>query len=173
MIRATEERQGYVQESRWTDADEAFAHGLESWNTGPEAIPIPLVPRRIFNAWIEEWEWECLHHNDPVAEARLMQKYGGLRWIDPDGAHEELCIADQDNMEFQGGRGSPGWCIIGTRESDGGMEPWQIEGGDVIDLIANYQQPAELNVEVVINDALRAGNDDQIKEMRTSKKRRR
>jgi hypothetical protein len=139
MIRDAEERNGLV-ESRWTDADLDFAHGLENWNSAgnPGNVPEQIVPRRIFRAWIEDWEWELLHHNDPVAEARLMQKYVGLRWIDPDSGTDELMIADHECMEYQGGRNAPGWCIIGIKESDGGLSPWQIAGGDVIDLIAMH-----------------------------------
>jgi hypothetical protein len=177
---AAEESTGEVLESRWTDADEAFAHGLESWDNGPGGVPRALVPRRIFNAWIEDWEWECIHKSDPVAEARLIQKYGGLSWLDPDGDDGDvLCIGHEYNMDFQAGRGGSGWCIIGTREDTGAMEPWAIEGGDVIDLIADYEQRAELNVTVVVNAELRAANDVRLQEEeaarvgRRSRKRRR
>ena len=53
-----------------------FEHGLENWNAsaGPGNEPIPEVPKRLFYAWIEDWEWECLHHDDPEAEAKLLQK---------------------------------------------------------------------------------------------------
>jgi hypothetical protein len=170
MIQAAEEKNGYVLESRWTDADLAFAHGLEDWDGGPGNVPEPLVPKRIFNAWIEDWEWDLLHHNDPVSEARLLQKYVGLRWIDPDEGRDELTIVDHECMEYQGGRNAPGWCVIGVRDSDGVYEPWQICGGDVIDLIAAYEQPAELNVEVVINEELRAANEQRIIEQENRKK---
>ena len=40
-------------------------------------------------------------------------------------------------------------------------------GGDVIDLIAMYDQPAELNVEVVINDDMRASNEERIERRNT------
>jgi hypothetical protein len=77
-------------------------------------------------------------------------------------------------MEFQGGRNAPGWCIIGTRQDDGGgMEPWQLFEGDVIDLIADYEQPAELNVEVIVNEELRAGNDVRAVEYKRERARRR
>jgi hypothetical protein len=92
-----------------------------------------------------------------------MQKYCGMRWMDPDGPVDVLLVADQDNMEFQRGRDAPGWCIIGTHVEDGTMEPWAIEG-DVIDLIADCEQPVELNVEVVVNDELRAANDARMAE---------
>ena len=72
-------------------------------------------------------------------------------------------------MEYQGGRNGAGWCLIGTRESDGGMEPWVLDV--VIDLIAEYELPIEMNVEVVVNDALRAANAEQILEDKAKKRR--
>ena len=116
------------------------------------AIPVMylhLLYQSVCSKRIEDWEWECIRHNDDVAEAKLLQKYGGMRWNDPDGdegASRGMCIADAGNVEFQGGRNGAGWCLIGTNELDGGMEPWTIDV--VIDLIAEYPQPAESNVEV-------------------------
>lgn len=163
MIQEAEESSGLVQESHWTDEDIAFNLGLESWDEGAGNVPEPVVPRRIFNAWIEEWEWDCIHDRDSVSEARLLQKYQGLMWIDPDQVDDsdtyELNTAEDTNMEYQGGRDSPGWCVIGTRFGDGGMEPWPINV--VIDLIAIYVQPVELNVEVVVNPIMRAANEQR------------
>jgi hypothetical protein len=148
----------------WTDADMEIDLGLEIWDGTPGDVPVPVTPKRIFRAWIEEWEWDCIGDKDVVAEARLLQKYGGMRWYDPDlmgdGAACGDCTADTGNMEFQGGRNGSGWCIIATNESDGSLEPWDIN--IAIDLIAEYeQQPAELNVEIVINEELREANHER------------
>lgn len=98
-----------------------------------------------------------------MSEMRLLQKYGGMRWTDPDsdgaGAGHGICIADAGNMEFQGGRNGAGWCLIGTNEVDGGMEPWTID--IAIDLIAEYQQPSEMNVEIILDEELRNANWDR------------
>ena len=110
----------------------------------------------MFKAWIEDWGWDCIHDNDVVSQAKLLQKYGGLSWIDPD--EDELCISKEEDMDFQGGRNGAGWCLIGTRPRDGGMEPWVLD--IVIDLIAAYEQAPELNVEVIVNEALRAANEE-------------
>jgi hypothetical protein len=59
-------------------------------------------------------------------------------------------------MEFQRGRNGAGWCLIGTNELDGDMEPWTID--IAIDLIADYPQPAEANVEVIVDEELRQAN---------------
>ena len=144
--------------------------GLENWAGNPGNVPAPVVPKRLFKAWIDDWEWECIRHNDDVAEAKLLQKYGGMRWNDPDGdegASRGMCIADAGNMEFQGGRNGAGWCLIGTNELDGGMEPWTIDV--VIDLIAEYPQPAESNVEVVMDAELREANVERARQQSNKK----
>jgi hypothetical protein len=181
-VRAKEhaaDRSGNVS-SGWTDADMELEMGLENW-AGTTignvlSVAVPVVPKRLFKAWIEDWEWDCIHHKDAVAEARLLQKYGGMRWIDPDpncsGGSRGMCISDAGNMEFQAGRNGAGWCLIGTNELDGEVEPWTIE--IVIDLIADYEQPAEANVEIIIDEGLREANwERQLsnKKQRTNRKR--
>jgi hypothetical protein len=160
---------------RWTDADMEIEMGLENWTVIPGGLPVlPVAPKRFFKAWIEDWEWECIRHKDEVAETRLLQKYGGMRWLDPDpdgaGAGRGICIADAGNMEFQGGRNGAGWCLIGTNEVDGDMEPWTID--IAIDLIADYPQPAEMNVEIVIDEELREANWEQQSNKKQQKIRR-
>ena len=83
--------------------------------------------------------------------------------MDPDldrsvGTLDEYLI--ESNCEYQGGKGGSGWCLIGTRERDGGMEPWEINM--TIDLIADFEQPAELNVLVIVNDEERNANYERI-----------
>ena len=162
IAQAAEEVTGLVQASRWTDADVAFNLGLENWDSGSPNVPRPIVPKRLFKAWIEDWEWDCITHKDSVAEARLLQKYGGLRWIDPDNDENILCVASTEDMEFQASQNGSGWCVVGTRDTDGGSEPWVIDV--VVDLIAKYVQPAEMNVEIVFDPELRATNKEWILE---------
>lgn len=161
---AFEERNGVVI-SRWSDADMTLDMGLENWGGNPADVPVPIVAKRIFKAWIEEWEWDLIRDNDEVSEQRLLAKYGGMRWHDPDMDGEGsrgMIIADAGNMEFQGGRKGCGWCLIGTNELDGGMEPWTIN--IAIDLIAEYPQPPEMNVEIIIDEELREANADRIQQ---------
>ena len=117
-------------------------------------MPEPVVPKRVFRAWLEDWEYDSIYKRDVVDEAKLLQKYGGLHWMDID--KDELCIADGDSMEYQGGRNGAGWCVIVIRVSDGDREPWALDV--VVDEIPEYQQPTSLNVEVVVNESLRAIN---------------
>jgi hypothetical protein len=150
---AAAEQNGLMQEAVWTDADLAFDLGLENWNGGP-GIPEAVVPRRLFNAWIEDWEYESMKKKDVVHEAKLLKKYGGMHWMDPDV--DEMCVADAEKMEYQGGRNGAGWCLVGVQESDGAREPWVLS--IVIDEIAECVQPPLLNVEVIVNESLRAAN---------------
>ena len=135
--------------------------GLENWGVVGAVVPEAVLPKRLFRAWIEDWEFECLHKNDPVAMERLLHKYGGMRWEDKDN-DDELFIGDSLEMEFQGGRNGAGWCLIGTKVSDGTTEPWVIDV--VLDEIAEFEQPAYMNVEVVVNQTLRGANVQRILE---------
>ena len=165
------ERNGNVS-SHWTDADMEYDMGLENWAGRAGNVPLPVVPRRLFKTWIEEWEWECIRKEDPESEARLLHKYGGMRWDDPDGvngASRGTCIADAGNMDFQAGRNGAGYCIIGTNSQDGEVEPWTIE--IAIDLIAVYQQPVEANVEVIIDEELREANWERSNQKQPAKRK--
>jgi hypothetical protein len=171
-VRAAEERNGTVVEFRWTDEDIAFELGLEDF-TGTPGGPhrAPVRPKRLFRAWIEDWEWECIKHKDPLSEAKLVKKYEGLRFVDPDpdprtGDRNEYVI--DANLEYQGGKGGCGWCLLGTCESDGRLEPWEIHL--TMDLIADFEQYSEMNVEVITDDALRNANYERIEAEATKKR---
>ena len=168
-VQDAEEKLGLLVESRWSDADIALQMGLENWEGQVDGggIPVPVAPRRLFRAWIEDWEWDAMHRNDPLMEAKLVQKYAGLWFLDPDpirvggrNVFDKFWI--QSNLEYQGGRSGPGWCLLGMRERTNQLEPWIIHL--TIDEIADYEQPAELNVEVIINEELRAANYERIAE---------
>jgi hypothetical protein len=172
-----EEANGNIVEYRWTDADVGFDLGLEDWNRdnagGNLNVPSVVVPKRLFNAWIEDWEWDTMMKNDIVAMTRLLQKYGGLHWQDPDN-NNRLLVALVDDMQWSGrGHGGNGWCVLGRKENDE-TESWVIHLA--IDEMAEYDQPAELNLEIVVNDELREANRIRIEaeeEERRKKRRRR
>jgi hypothetical protein len=169
-----EERNGVLLESAWSDADIAFQMGLENWDTVAGIIPGPIRPKRLFHAWLEDWEFDCIHHRDCVSEARLLQKYGGLKWMDPD--EKVLCVAKENRMDYQGGRNGAGWCVIAEQPgndnpvADEDLEPWVLHV--VVDLIAEYTQDDDMNVEIVVNESNRAANDQRILEEQELRKER-
>ena len=156
-------------ETRWTDADITTQMGLENWDIVPGNLPIveppeqpaeqPIAmgPRRVFKAWLEDWEFEAVHNNDVVVEAKFLQKYGGLRWIDLECGYELVC----EGVRFYGGRVKAGWALVAKRLHDGKIDTWTCDLA--VDEIAEFEQPREMNVEVVIDEAKRAFNVQQFK----------
>jgi len=82
---------------------------LDKFGVDTNILKEPTV--QIFCAWVEDWEQDARKNNDIVAEARLLQKYRGLVFHDPD-TDNGFCINDQ-NMEFHRGRGN-GWFVLGV-----------------------------------------------------------
>ena len=39
---------------------------------------------RVFRAWVEDWEKECIKDKDAVAEVWLLEKYKGFGFFDPE-----------------------------------------------------------------------------------------
>lgn len=128
----------------WNDNDVEFQLGLENF-TADEANGVPQGrnPRRLFHTWREDWEVVSSKTNDLVHETRLLRKYGGLRWIDPDSESNQMFVAEKDNLEWRRGLG---WCVIAVGE-DGNMEPWPVKL--LPSLIKKTQQEAILNIEFV------------------------
>ncbi|KAL7530156.1 hypothetical protein ACHAXR_005436, partial [Thalassiosira sp. AJA248-18] len=67
----------------WGDDDVNFDLGLETFGVNTVELSDP-VRRRLFHAWVEDWEKELFKKNDCVAEARLLEKYKDLVFYDPD-----------------------------------------------------------------------------------------
>ena len=126
----------------WNDDDVEFQLGLENF-TADETNEAPIVnnPIRKFNAWKEDWEKVSSQTNDVVHETKLLRKYGGLRWLDPDSGL--MYVAEKDNMEW---RRCLGWCIIGIC-GNGEMEPWPVKL--LPSLIQKTDQESCYHVEIV------------------------
>ena len=60
---------------------------------------------------VEDWEEDARKKNDCVEEARLLTKYKGLVFNDPDSG-STFSVWDR-NMEFRRGRGN-GWFVVGV-----------------------------------------------------------
>jgi hypothetical protein len=128
----------------WSDNDVEFQLGLENFAADEAGGEVPQVmnPRRLFQAWFEEWEVVSSKTNDLVHETRLLHKYSGLRWLDPDS--DRMYVAEKGNMEWHR---RLGWCVIGLCE-DGELEPWPVKL--LPSLIKRTPQESCLNVEFVL-----------------------
>ena len=92
---------------------------------------------RIFRAWVEDWELEGLRDNDAVMEARLLEKYKGLAFYDPDDG--KTYTVATENLEFRRGRKDGGWYLICESNVVGDeAEPYSIELAN--ELIGDTQQ---------------------------------
>jgi len=56
---------------------------LEKFGVDMNILKEPAV-QSIFRAWVEDWKQDARKNNDVVVEARLLQKYRGLVFHDPD-----------------------------------------------------------------------------------------
>jgi hypothetical protein len=127
----------------WNENDAEFQLGLESFNADEAhgVVQQGRNQRRLFHAWREDWEEISSKTNDLVHETRLLRKYAGLRWLDPDS--NTMFVAERDNMEWRRGLG---WCVIAIGE-DGETEPWPVKL--LPSLIKKTKQDSILNVEFV------------------------
>lgn len=57
--------------------------------------------KRVFRAWCEKWERKKLTaKGDPIFEAKLVNKYGGMKWIDIDNPKMPVVSAHPTKMRF-------------------------------------------------------------------------
>jgi hypothetical protein len=56
--------------------------------------------------WVEDWKTPLLKKNDPIAEAKLDEKYKGMHLIDDSTLFKTL-----NTLEFQKDRRNRGWKV--------------------------------------------------------------
>jgi hypothetical protein len=78
---------------------------------------------RIFKAFEEDWEDDAMKKRDPVNEAKILEKYGGLQWFDPD-KNKTYYSNDKELRWFKEPRKAGSYCIIAYDEEydEGNME---------------------------------------------------
>ncbi len=124
----------------WRDDD----FGVIGKKDGDEKME--TKPKRVFRAYIEDWEEQATKKRDVVNKARLLKKYGGLSWCDPDTGNK-LLYADRERIHWtkvtrNGGgysvhaRGS-NYVPCENEEDAVDTEPWFINE-DLIECIAEY-----------------------------------
>ena len=121
-----------------------FDLGLEKFGVAVEELKEP-AKRRIFRAWLEDWEKDNLTKQDAVVEALFMEKYKNLEFIDFDDAKKTVYKIWDRNLEYHKKnrkRGiEAGWGVVYLPKDDPDGEPegWQI-GEDLIDSISKTPQ---------------------------------
>ncbi|KAL3798023.1 hypothetical protein ACHAW5_002626 [Stephanodiscus triporus] len=107
---------------------------------------------RIFKAWQETWEKKKVGPGgDAVFRARLLRKYGGLKWFDQDSTPQRVFTAHPTKMQFEKVRGNNHYTVFGTLEgyddskSDDDLEniefwePWEFFD-DFYDAVCLYYE---------------------------------
>ena len=91
----------------------------------------------------EDWEPEVIKKQGPVNKAKLLQKYGGLNWVDPD--YGDTFTACKEHMYWSSKRKSRGYCLKGLLPAfdaeapdDNDWEPWVLDPECLHCLIVEY-----------------------------------
>ena len=95
---------------------------------------------RIFRAWTETWEKKKVGpQGDPELEARLVKKYGGLKWLDIDNEYSRRTV-HPEMMYFEKKRGNNRYHIFALKDGfDMKLAPdkqkdlwdvWELENGN-------------------------------------------
>jgi len=137
----------------WNDEDIMFDAKLQEWGVDVDELKRAPTIERQFRGWLEDWEKDLLKHNDPVSEARLLEKYKGLAFHDID--QNITYMVYEDNLEYRMYRGG-GWCVIGVPpeyngNNDEELYPYLIND-NLIEMIMDTTQPENLNVKKVQQD---------------------
>jgi len=110
-----------------------------------QAATTPVLEQRIFRAWLEPWESTAMVKQDPVNEAKFLEKYGGLVWFDPDLG--KTFMASTERMHWCSIRGTRGYCLLGlldtynpTDPKEEDSEPWVLDPEVLHCLIVEYYE---------------------------------
>jgi hypothetical protein len=77
---------------------------------------------------VEDWEKDCINHNDPVSERRLLEKYKGLKFFDAKyNVYQTVCSEGLEwrTRDRRNSNSYTGWYII-CQDEEGEETPWYI-----------------------------------------------
>ena len=119
---------------------------------------VNIVSKKIFRAWLEDWEKDILLDNDPVHEAKFLKKYGGVVWYDID--ENENFTASSEKMHFSRMKKEKGYCVYGMKENFTGImtninnddtwEPWALVPDLYSSIIEYYDANPSPNIQIVL-----------------------
>lgn len=138
----------------WTEEDmnKEFDIFIEKKNLQKEKTA------RIFKAWEEEWEKLAITKRDPVNEAKLLQKYGGLQWYDFD-SQMTFYSNEKELRWFKEPRKAGVYCLIGydenyvegktTEENDDHIEMWHITDDLRCCIVEHYKKYSRSEIKIL------------------------
>jgi hypothetical protein len=128
---------------------------LKKWGVDVDTLK-QVVTTRIFRAWIEDWEPEAIRKQDAVMEAKLLEKYKGLVFLDHEngGMVQTIC---SENLEWRRKNKSmgvdySGYYLISIGADDEEEYSWEINQ-NICDYIASAKQTEGVKI-------LRKGEDE-------------
>ena len=100
----------------WEDED-MDALGLDKFGINVTSFEqsTDVTGKRIFRAWVEDWELAAMTKYDPTTEASLLAKHKSMFLLDQDNDDEVLSIHPHD-MGWAGDRGVKSWCVRAIKE---------------------------------------------------------
>jgi hypothetical protein len=151
---------GNALNPNWEDDDFADA-GIEATNSDN------AKPKRIFRAWLEDWEVVARSKQDPVNEAMFLEKYGGLVWFDPDT--QSQFMASKVEMYWSKLRDCRGYCVKGLldtynpdKDDEKDWEPWVLDPEVFHCLIGDYyEKNPSSQITIVTMDELASNDEDE------------
>ena len=111
---------------------------------------------RLFRNWKEDWEDDYIIKKSPVSEAKLLEKYGGLQWMDID--NDQLVYSNPTDLKWEKRRGRGGfYCLIAydehydkdAEDKDDHIEPWEFSDDLRGSISEYYNKNKELSVNVI------------------------
>jgi hypothetical protein len=136
------------------DEDDFASIGLSKFGVDINEVTGLKKRVRVFRAWCEDWEYEMIAKKDPVHEARLVEKYGGLTWFDVD--NEVFVTSDDNSMYWVSRRGDKGYCVkaLGPNYSedilnDDAVEPWAMTSDLYNSIIEHYKKNPDASINIV------------------------
>merc|ERR1712032_126667 len=136
----------------WGEDDEKMQLDLEKFGVDCVELSQPILPKRKFRCWLEEWEEPLLAKNDLIAMKKLLQKYKSMIFYDPDD--QMTCTVSEDSLYFEKPGRKNGWAVLGIPENWDGVsedewQPFSIRSGIVFDMVKDTAQPQEAHITVV------------------------
>lgn len=132
-----------------------------------EIEPVKKTAREFLN-WEEEWEMEAIRKRDPVNDAKLLKKYGGLKLFDVD--NNMIHSIDEKSLAWTKlRRDGGGYCCVTYSENydendpkkDENIDHWEINDDLRYCIYYYYKKYPTSDINVKENDKIVETKDDK------------